>query len=543
MAILQKDVKALRDVLRTVSITEDLLTVNGFSATSLAMDWPEGFRILTQTCLDLGLDIPEGPSLRHFLSQRRRLCRQDPHSLNSDCHCEELVEIILDLKIPIDKYDVPDVILDMAGISYALLEHIRYWRERLEALARQHLPISELQELGVSDGRVLDHAAPEVINRLEARGVSPSIEFGLERDDYRLSPPSNQVSGSSSIYHDIPDAWNAQIAFDLGFKDIDVLYEGVTPAMLTYDICYSRWLFSHGADMANVLPWIKYTATGSVRVFDNELPRHTVSHHIMGNLAYKLVDTMSCRLEWNTLDREALLPIPSAFHMIHMFCGSETGDGCECFCTDLEQGCTPIHIFTSWSYVLAKYRAEPKQVVECIQNLLSDTDNDTKARVSYAMVRLLTFQKLGLRHTCCTAYPVHDSTAIWRRETNYSRSLGYWKKLYEDFPNIREEDVLLRDELEDLMTEFNDEFRSGGYTLSTFIDTYWKKRMVEVEKEKEARRLTQAELDGIRALGVELHYGHDDEIEEVFVKIPAQRSLGDIVAEHIRKIDEIYMDK
>ena len=52
LAILQKDVEALRDVLRTVTITEDLLTVNGFSAPLLAMDWPEGFRILTQTCLD-----------------------------------------------------------------------------------------------------------------------------------------------------------------------------------------------------------------------------------------------------------------------------------------------------------------------------------------------------------------------------------------------------------------------------------------------------------------------------------------------------------
>lgn len=67
--------------------------------------------------------------------------------------------------------------------------------------------------------------------------------------------------------------------------------------------------------------------------------------------------------------------------------------------------------------------------------------------------------------------------------------------------------------------------------------------MDEVKKEKEARRLTQAELDGIRELGVELHYESDGSGSDEDYDSDEEESLSGRVAYHIRKIDEIYMQK
>lgn len=460
MAILQKDIESLRDVLQEVTITADLLMVNGFSALRLAMPWLEGLRVLVRACLDLGLDIHDRELLTFAILDDRRFCQQGPHACTDDCHCQKSVEIILDLNIPISDFDIEVCAEDTRGITYALLKHIRDWREKLKALARHHLPSSERHELGVDSEPVLDCAAPEVIKRLEARGVSPSREFGLQRDDYRLSPPSDPESGSSSIYHEIYDIESAQIAFDLGFKDIDTFYESRTPIMYFHDVCHYRWLFAHGADMRNALPWLHYTRNSYQEVSDDELPRHTVAHHLMGLLTPELSGEIRSTMQ-NIPDRGDCPPIPSIFDMIRMFCGLEIGDGCKCPCINFEEGCTPIHLFTSWRYAWGNSGKQKEKVVEYIQNILSDTDDDTKARVSYSIVRLLTFEKLELRHTCCTAYGV--------KYRDYRRNWIIWKTLFEDFHHIREEEASLRDELEDLMSEFKEELGSGTYTLSTFI--------------------------------------------------------------------------
>ncbi|KAI1250254.1 hypothetical protein MGN70_007307 [Eutypa lata] len=85
------------------------------------------------------------------------------------------------------------------------------------------IPEVRLQPSDPYGSAVLDAKTGEVVAKLENNGVYPFNEFKLRLDDDRLGDRSGGIE-SRSIYHMIGDPEIAEIAFRLGFRDLDATF-------------------------------------------------------------------------------------------------------------------------------------------------------------------------------------------------------------------------------------------------------------------------------------------------------------------------------
>lgn len=374
-------------------------------------------------------------------------------------------------------------------------------------MARRELCEAELYDIGIHDSSILDHAARRVIQKLEAKGVRPYKELQLDSYDYRLSPISDEPE-TSSLYHDLDDMSGIQIAFNLGFKDIDVFYHNRTPVMTPFlGMEIYEWYLDHGVVITNLVPPVPSTT---------HQPRWTVAHKIMSEL------TLGCFRSKDEVDR-LILKLGSL----------GMGDGCNCGCSDREDGCSPLKIFVTaavrafgpniWTIFPAKLQIESLWP-ETIDNLAS-----ISSATANMVIRAYTFQALEIRHTCCAAYR--------------------WEP--EDFSYIREEDESLLKELEELVAEFEDNFHSQEQPLSRFMEGYFKERMAQFKQEKDAICLSQNEKDNAACLGIKL---------KLYKQVPYKAQIpktklitlkdttsedntwGGYVEDCIRQLNEIYPD-
>ena len=528
MALLHNDTEKLQYVLQNIPISMESIMVNGIPALGIALFWPKGLKMLVQRCLDLGLAIQNSGALSICLEQKNWVHRGSSSIIYHDSPFPESLKILLDFKFTLHENELYYATeFYSPPLTHILLEHLRHWRKKLEVLARR-LPPSELDEFGFTDCSVLDAVAPEVINKLEARGIYPSREFNLSRHDYRLSPPSSSTRGSSSIYHTIGLPETAQVAFDLGFKDIDARYRGITPVMeplLDWD--YSVWLIYHGVDISAIASWDKPRYSHGPPATITEQPHHTIAHILMWRMGRSAL----------SLGRRGM-GITSRLRSVR------AGDGCDCPCMEGLIGCTPTQIFIAHMQVdcdKLTSREQAKFWHRVYHHLVSEAnheaDYDSRHNIAFSILRFLTFQKLGLRHTCCS---VLDTGWFW-----FFIPGANYKPILEDFPFIREEDAQLREEFEQLVTELQEEFSSGSYTLLRFIEGFWTKRIAQYEEEKKAIRLTQAERDNIRALGVKLDYDENtgEETKKAALKlVHREYSLRRAVEQSIRALDYIWTE-
>lgn len=501
--------------------------------------------MLLDTQLDLDIDLHSGGFITPFwlaIKTSQRICKDEPPTLCSNCSCSESVKILLDYKCYLHRdligsYLYPNKFRPSTRAAHTLLMHIRYWRKKLEEIARRELSESEYLELGLCNSSVLDYAAPEVISKLEARAISPYREWRLHPNDYRLSPSANAPWGTSSIYHEISTADTAQIAFDLGFRDIDAVYKGRTPVMQKQNTLeYCGWLIFHGASPTNLVPWVDYDGPSKLTV-DNGLPRHIVAHTLMWKIG-KEFDRICHHTVRHSINGALLSSCLSRFNppgcdLIRKLCVLQVGDGCECACSEQEEGCSPLLLFLNWSYMVAKFGQEREELTIWIhEHLLADASSESALHIAFTAIRALTFHALNIRHTCCTMIPQKWGYYHMFKWTFAHFDLKQIKSITDDFPHIRKEDESLLDEFEELMDELKEEFCSGAYTLSDFLKGYWRKRLEQVQKVREARRLTETELEGLTELGVRLRKKRQHTIKDPLVDIHR-------VEYWVREIDKI----
>ncbi|CAI7614178.1 unnamed protein product [Penicillium glandicola] len=104
---------------------------------------------------------------------------------------------------------------------------------------------------------------------------------------------------------------------------------------------------------------------------------------------------------------------------------------------------------------------------EVIQFLIWWTREDTGT--GWEVVRFLTFDTLGLKHTCCIE--------------NHGYLKGYCKlesREEEEIEEILDEEKLRLIELEELLDELKIKFDDFGQPVMEFLDGYWHTRMIEV---------------------------------------------------------------
>ncbi|KAI2464376.1 hypothetical protein F4781DRAFT_73292 [Annulohypoxylon bovei var. microspora] len=516
-ALLQKDEILLKSVLPTLSMSPNLLICNGLPALHVAIFWPKGLGMLLDSQLDIDLNIECNglTPLELAMLTSKQICREGGERLCKDCPCAESTKVLLDFRCRLTESHLQSIDEYSTAVNYNLLGHVKVWRERLMNLAKRELRMDEKRHIGLCDLFVLDQTAPEVIRTLETRGIFSYRVFQLDQGDYRLSPPSD-IPSSSSIYHRIRSTHTAEIAWEVGFRDIDLKHGGISPVMypgVRLDCC--EWYLAHGANAMNLVPFqcCQLHSRDNMNIFDpaNSMQQsHTVAHHLMKRAGE----------EWA---RKSYLPDkPPCFmtSLISRVGTSQIGDGCECGCSDPEEGCFPLKLF--FGGILSGLKNMGLDSLFAIVGGLEEIIDLVSPPIANAIIRALTFEVLDIRHTCCETIPqIWDCRAYCNKDV---KSYG------EDFSYIRDEDASLLDELESLMTEFTDAFQSQEHPFSNFLEGYWKERMDQIREEKKNRRLTPEEKEAAEKLGVRLvdENPEDSKVEESSISMVIDRRLREL---------------
>ncbi|KAI5924024.1 hypothetical protein F4810DRAFT_158952 [Camillea tinctor] len=443
----------------------------------IALSWPRGLELIINNSPRLDLDTRQNGDSGHTLLSLAIERASDivywsiNHHIRSDARdCTGTINILLNHNCSLSTMSIDKIghyNCRFPELADMILQYIKEGRERLRILCQEYLNEEEQIRLGICNSSILDSHVAEIIAVLAAKGISASKCLKLKPDDYRLCPPYSGLE-CESIFHRIGSSLSADLAFNLGFRDVDVPFKGQTPlddAAHQYNRGrdtldgYVMWLIDHGAD---------YTRLASGR----NPARHTIAHRLH-RILYKFL--------FHSTD------IQDAPRRYKLFANIQIKDDCVCGCCATSQGCSPLHRFL---YYLSENRSRSK--LSFFEYLCRDTQSPMPFE---PFIRILTFDRLKIRHTCCLSMG---------NDYDYSDDYG------DDFEYLRQEDESLLQQLEILVAEFTERFREEGGTLAEFLDGTWTMRMKQVEKEQRSRVLTREEKDSLRAIGVDLTDGLSD---------------------------------
>lgn len=274
----------------------------------------------------------------------------------------------------------------------------------------------------------------------------------------------------------------ANVLWEAGFREVDLLdQDDMTPLMIlerhlgfvseqsiSVIIEFAFWLYQKGASFSE----------------------RRVIHFLVA--AFKRPDVDS---GYSTMFRPYMddLSLESR-QFYHRILLSDLLDSCLCACS--RHGCMPatnflkhgnsqLHVYYSVYYSEAKKPLSTRLLRWLFENVPS---KNFPVPVSREIIRLKTFEKLGLRHTCCS----YESGAFY-----YSVS-GLFKTIEPaEADEIRDEDRDGIQLLESLLPEFEEKL--GDEDIKSFIDGYWTTRMEEVLDARDEEPLDWA---GMEAAGV-----------------------------------------
>ena len=370
-------------------------------------------------------------------------------------------------------------------------------RTRLYTLATSQLSPQELEELNVADDRLLDEKATDVYAALEQRkfSIPPAL-----RTPFIRTTLFHRASLSPGLRESL---------YRRGFIDVDGISSyGLTPLM---DLGYRRddcrlkptlqrvsWLISKGADPGRTPDQSRCTG------YD---PNVTAAHYICSWIADALYQSDPIKPWWVSriyLSRAWLFRILDGLEdecqsvFGKLFC-SRFYDDYLCACSS--HGCTPATMMLKG--IMKEFHLQPKfgkcvdlveyiewciWVIEWMNSLLSHSC-EAWHWLSHDIIRYLTFEKLGLTHTCCECY-----FSGFPRPTRFHKT---------ERAEIHEEERFTISKLDTLVTEFEEKYTELGVSVPDFLNGYWKTRMEEVEWEDEP--LDEEQIAKIRDLGVVIH--------------------------------------
>ncbi|KAI2789740.1 hypothetical protein POX_d05237 [Penicillium oxalicum] len=410
--------------------------VCGTSLLRLAFGWPRGIQIL----LEAGAHVGHG-SLISFWGCPSPLVESD---IDFDAFFHS-TRLLLEggCRIRLSTVQVPR----SGRLQSLFISVFANRRKRLGRIARSCLPQDVLQELDIREGAVVDLHASRVCELLAARGRS--VEWSLWADEK-----------DASVYHNPylhPDFM--QKLLDAGFEDFDSPdSKGVTPLMVNSQSVTSAekslermaWLGSKGADQTYQLP------SSRARV------AHLLTAQIVGLLLKTLEfwNTETVDFDWSSLVRTISQNRTNLFpcHLIK--------DTCVCDCST--QGCTVVSVAMRQVLRWSRWREMPscstwlKRLMSCI---VEWAQHDKWAEL--AVIRVLTFDAVGLKHSCCIEIDC-------LRNTNTSQGVhDLVGRDHEEIYEIRAENSYQLDLFNLLITHFELKYNELGLPLMDFVEGYW----------------------------------------------------------------------
>jgi hypothetical protein len=496
--------------------------VLGETPLHLCARWPKGMKLL----IDAGADIDVGYD--HGFPP--------PVFSAASWHAHESLRLLLEADCCMHIEYPPgtpkkDETLLKAAISNPDLEIIvstlSRRRRSLETLAMTYLSQDLVKELGIRPDKVLDSKAGKAIEMLDLKKIPipPSL---------RAIEPRGET-----VYHScLMNPHQAELLWQSGFHDIDELDElGMSPLMRSRRFRgYSdfeevlelpSWLLSKGANRYQLQRYafrsgrsagdrVLTPTPGYSKPMLSFKPRLSDSSSNIAALHYlgqSLGDTgiylqgensslwrrtslLNSPIQWShNFLKNSYSPNIRSVELLRDILGDSLRDSCQCACS--ASGCLS---FTQMSKRPSHWMSGFPRPFDALQVALVDTyctafilDVDNRPEMAWLrseMFRFHTFQKLRLRHTCCTTEM--DRIPI----TCVIAELGD----EEDRQEIRLEQEEQVARLEALIDEFDREYQAKGIPVIDFFEGYWKQRMEEVTDEK-----TKIDIQKLKEIGVVVH--------------------------------------
>lgn len=421
-----------------------------------AFGWPRGVQML----LDWGL-TPDGP-----------VC---PHT------GEGLADISEDLSIFNGYYESAQILIragwkwDFWILSHLLsgrskklrslfINDLVVQRQALWRLAEQFLPTDELPSL--EEGSVLDANASCIYEALVAKG---------RKIDSRLVPAMGM-----SIYHIWTPGDSVEIleeAYQAGFRDINScdLHHGTTPLICLLESgpsCESfAWFVSKGADPFQRLPQSSATAT----------------HFLSTRLTFT----------WICDGNISLHGIDQVLRHCGSFLLSPIKDECVCACSP--DGCSIFAVALKLVFEaletqpagnVRRGEGPPREIIQALIYMHKSTSDLEKS-----IIRIFTFDALGVKHTCCVDY-------------SYLRAQDC-----KEVEDIREEEQPRLKFLEKLVAEFEAKHAELDIPILEFLEKHWHPRMIEFLSQRD--KYDEEHHEECKRLGIYLEPEEDDIIDRV----------------------------
>ncbi|EJP69640.1 uncharacterized protein BBA_01605 [Beauveria bassiana ARSEF 2860] len=184
----------------------------------------------------LGLSVVETA-----VSLSKLHCREDS-GMCKNCSCDECAVTLLeaDCALPVSQ-NLQDVLAsasERCKLTYA--RHMKDRRDRLKQLALENLSIEEVERLGLASESLLDSHASEVTQLLQGGGIAVPAALAVVSSE------------SLPVYHALYSPKDAEIFFNVGFRDTDAWStRGMAEIALlccspSMGLGYLHWLSKHG---------------------------------------------------------------------------------------------------------------------------------------------------------------------------------------------------------------------------------------------------------------------------------------------------------
>ncbi|KAI1080733.1 hypothetical protein F5B20DRAFT_92864 [Whalleya microplaca] len=468
------------DVVRILRKDRSLLresTYRGLTPFHLAVSWPRGLSIL----------IAHGANeVQSIISIRDSL---NVSALEYAIITGETtsVKILLDSEIIISEETLRSlgILTDqkLAHEIMGLMAKTLFRRQRsLLELALRTLSAEDVQNLGLHKDVILDEKAFHVVRALKERGISvPAVYDAIVR---------------GSVYHwpFLTTPW-AQALFDAGFVETNSLVLGLTPLMGISENFWTvefnqmlgliHWFYDHGANLYTSISYSSKCCCCDRRdVFVQVRP--TV-HYFAESLGWVAVNVLVQRERLETSNRNLSL--------FSKLLSSKVTDPCECYCA--ANGCTPTSKFVCGIYtrILLRGGDIERHVINCIRSIESAKFDESKYDVIFDFIRAVTFERLGMRHTCCRYTMRTAPSELCRHRVPDLMELSEVKE-------IREEDRNLAGLLNLLVEEFERAFLDLDVPLSQFVKQHLWPRVDKVMEEQD--EVSSENLHAMREIGVVL---------------------------------------
>lgn len=433
----------------------------GQTPVQLALGNPECLRLLVERCsprLLVQSDRSYHTTLGYAILLSKSLCDRREDQDESSCRCTLPLRILLEGGCPIIPYLDFKTPYDRTLIAHAsqhckvyLAKSLLQRRQELKSIALQYLSSLEIDKFSLHKPVALDIYAMQVDEILRHRGI---IEFGplstyLEEDDIDNEPP---VQDCRSIYHELSNVKDANIYFNLGFHDVTAHLDKPKKSWPSEHgfshhkrFPFVKWLLDHDAPLWEwgpnwSLPWTGFISDAFVLAI--------LSGHGLQNVWVRGSDEELVR----ELEEQMLV--------------DDSLDSCECRCSP--GGCTPFVVRMKYM----RLRDNELDIATTITAYCKEYGNVLRREHCYAAIRFITFQALGIAHTCCCRYGLVsklDAEEIAEIQDEYAELLEVLESLTEEF--------------EARVCEIFDSATDGLESMITFWSDYWVRRMTQVLSE------------------------------------------------------------